>query len=457
MKYKAHDYQEYATDFILEHPVGCLILDMGLGKTVITLTALQLLLFDSFEVGRILIIAPKRVAENTWPMEIAKWEHLAGIKFSVVMGNAKQRREALERKADLYIIGRDNVTWLVEQSLFSFDMIVIDELSSFKSPKAQRFKALKKVRPMVKRALGLTGTPGNPMDLWAEIGILDMGQRLGRYIGGYRERFFVPDKRNREIIYSYKPREGAEEKIYELISDISISMKAVDHLKMPELISNRVEVRMSAEEAELYRKMERDMVLQFGVGKDIDAVNAASLSNKLQQMANGAVYNESSEVQFIHDKKLDALEDLMEAANGRPLLVAYWYKHDRERISSRFPVRSIDTKKDIEEWNAGKIPVALIHPASAGHGLNLQEGGSCIVWFSQIWSLELYQQLNARLYRQGQKHTVVLQHLVTVGTVDEDILMALEKKDNTQEAMINAVRARIGGMADDSGSDDERI
>lgn len=310
---------------------------------------------------------------------------------------------------------------------------------------------------MAKRVLGLTGTPGNPMDLWAEIGILDMGQRLGRYIGGYRERFFVPDKRNREIIYSYKPREGAEEKIYELISDISVSMKAVDHLKMPELISNRVEVRMSAEEAELYRKMERDMLLQFGEGKDIDAVNAASLSNKLQQMANGAVYNESGEVQFIHDKKLDALEDLMEAANGRPLLVAYWYKHDRERISRRFPVRSIDTKKDIEEWNAGKIPVALIHPASAGHGLNLQEGGSCIVWFSQLWSLELYQQLNARLYRQGQKHTVVLQHLVTAGTVDEDILMALEKKDNAQEAMINAVRARIGGMADDSGSDDERI
>ena len=457
MKYKAHDYQEYAKDFILEHPVGCLILDMGLGKTVITLTALQLLLFDYFEIGRILIIAPKRVAENTWPMEIAKWEHLAGLKFSVVMGNAKQRREALERKADLYIIGRDNVTWLVEQSLFSFDMIVIDELSSFKSPKAQRFKALKKVRPMAKRVVGLTGTPGNPMDLWAEIGILDMGQRLGRYIGGYRERFFVPDKRNREIIYSYKPKDGAEEKIYELISDISISMKAVDHLKMPELISSRVEVRMSAEEAELYRKMERDMVLQFGEGKDIDAVNAASLSNKLRQMANGAVYNESGEVQLIHDKKLDALEDLMEAANGRPLLVAYWYKHDRERISKRFLVRSIDTKKDIEDWNAGKIPVALIHPASAGHGLNLQEGGSCIVWFSQIWSLELYQQLNARLYRQGQKQTVVLQHLITEGTVDEDILRALEKKENTQEAMIDAVRARIGGMADDSGNDDEGI
>lgn len=457
MKYRAHDYQQYAADFILEHPVSCLILDMGLGKTVVTLTALQLLLFDYFEVSRILVIAPKRVAENTWPAEITKWEHLAGLTFSVVMGTAKQRREALETKADIYIIGRDNVAWLVEQSLFSFDMVVIDELSSFKSPKAQRFKALKKVRPMAKRALGLTGTPGNLMDLWAEIGILDMGQRLGRYIGRYRDRFFVPDKRNREIIYSYKPREGAEEKIYGLISDISISMKAADHLKMPELISNRVAIRMSEKEKALYEKMERDMVLQFGEGKDIDATNAASLSNKLQQMANGAVYNESGEVQFIHDRKLDALEDLIEAANGRPLLVAYWYKHDRERISKRFPVRGIDTKKDIEDWNAGKIPVALIHPASAGHGLNLQEGGSCIVWFSQIWSLELYQQLNARLYRQGQKQTVVLQHLVTEGTVDGDILRALEKKENTQEAMINAVRARIGGMADDSGNDDEGI
>lgn len=343
MKYKAHDYQQYAADFILEHPVSCLILDMGLGKTVVTLSALHLLLFDYFEVSRILVIAPKRVAENTWPAEITKWEHLEGLQFSVVMGTAKQRREALEKKADIYIIGRDNVTWLVEQSLFSFDMIVIDELSSFKSPKAQRFKSLKKVRPMAKRAVGLTGTPGNPMDLWAEIGILDMGQRLGRYIGGYRDRFFVPDKRNREIIYSYKPREGAEEKIYELISDISISMKAVDHLKMPELISNRVAVRMSEEEKALYEKMEQDMILQFGEGKDIDAANAASLSNKLQQMANGAVYNESGEVQSIHDRKLDALEDLIEAANGRPLLVAYWYKHDRERISKRFPVRSIDT------------------------------------------------------------------------------------------------------------------
>lgn len=455
MKFKAHDYQQYAIDFILSHPVCCLILDMGLGKTAITLTAMMELLFNYFLVGRVLVIAPKRVAESTWPAEIKKWEHLTGLTYSVVKGTAKQRNEALLRPADVYIIGRDNVTWLVEKKYFSFDLIVIDELSSFKSPKAQRFKSLRKVRPLAKRVIGLTGTPGNPMDLWAEIGILDMGQRLGRFIGAYRERFFVPDKRNGEIIYSYKPRAGAEEQIYELISDISISMKAVDFLDMPECIYNQVKVQMSDAEKNLYERMEADMILQFGEGKDIDAVNAAALNNKLQQMANGAVYNESGEVQLIHDRKLDALEDLIEAANGKPLLVAYWFKHDRDRIMARFKVRDIDSTKDIEDWNAGKIPVALIHPASAGHGLNLQEGGCAIVWFSQIWSLELYQQLNARLWRQGQKHTVVIEHLVTEGTVDEDILRAIEKKDNTQEAMINAVKARIGGGKDEGRSHDE--
>lgn len=428
MKYKAHDYQQYATDFIIGHPVSCLILDMGLGKTVITLTALWLLLFDYFEVRRILVIAPKRVAETTWPAEIKKWEHLYGMTFAVAMGTAGQRKEALLSGADVTIIGRDNVSWMTKNIFFDFDMVVIDELSSFKSPKAQRFKDLKKVRPMAKRVVGLTGTPGNLMDLWAEIGILDMGQRLGRYIGGYRDRFFLPDKRNREIIFSYKPREGAEEKIYELISDISISMKAVDYLDMPECISNRVNVSMSESEQALY-----------------------------DRMANGAVYDESGNVRNIHDRKLDALEDLIESANGKPLLVAYWFKHDRERILKRFTARDINTKKDIEDWNEGKIPVALIHPASAGHGLNLQEGGSTIVWFSLTWSLELYQQLNARLYRQGQKHTVIIEHLVTEGTVDEDILRAIGKKDNTQNAMIEAVKARIGGMTDDGRSNDEGI
>lgn len=453
MKYVAHEYQQYATDFILEHPVSCLILDMGLGKTVITLTALWNLLFDYFSVGCVLVIAPKRVAENTWPAEIHKWEHITGLTYSVVMGSKKQREDALAKKADIYIINRENVAWLVDNHSFKFDMVVIDELSSFKSPKAQRFKALKKVRPMAARVVGLTGTPGNLMDLWAEIEILDMGQRLGRFIGAYRERFFVPNKRNREMIYSYKPRPGADEKIYELISDISISMKATDYLAMPECIYNRVTVTMSKQERELYDRMEDEMILQFGEGKDIDAVNAAALSNKLQQMANGAVYNESGGVQYIHDRKLDALEDLIEAANGKPLLVAYWFKHDRERIIKRFPVRDINLKADIVDWNSGNIPLGLIHPASAGHGLNLQDGGNTLVWFSEIWSLELYQQLNARLWRQGQKHTVIVEHLVTVGTVDEDILASMEKKDDTQEAMIRAVKARIGGGIDDRRGD----
>ena len=452
MKYKAHDYQAFATEFIINHPVSCLILDMGLGKTVVTLTALWILLFDYFLVGRVLVIAPKRVAENTWPAEIKKWEHLSFLTYSVVTGSKKQREDALSKQADVYVIGRDNLTWLVDSGNFHFDMVVVDELSSFKSPKAQRFKSLRQVRPSVGRIVGLTGTPGNLMDLWAEIGVLDMGQRLGRFIGGYRDRFFVPDKRNREIIFSYKPREGAEDKIYELISDITISMKAVDYLDMPECIYNRVEVTMSKEEKALYEQLENDMIIPFGEGEDIDAVNAAALSNKLQQMANGAVYDESGNVRHIHDRKLDALEDLIEAANEKPLLVAYWFKHDRDRIMKRFKVRDISTKKDIEDWNAGKIPVALIHPASAGHGLNLQEGGSTIVWFSNIWPLELYQQLNARLWRQGQKHTVVIEHIVTAGSIDEDILLSLEKKDNTQEAMIAAVKARIGGGESESRS-----
>ena len=440
-------------EFILEHPISCLILDCGLGKTVVTLTALWNLLFDYFAVGCVLVIAPKRVAANTWPAEVGKWDHLSGLTYSVVMGSERQRRDALAQKADVYIINRENVAWLVENHLFRFDMIVIDELSSFKSPKAQRFKALRKVRPMAARVVGLTGTPGNLMDLWAEVGILDMGQRLGRFIGAYREKFFVPDKRNGEMVYSYKPRPGADEQIYELISDISISMRAVDYLNMPECIYNRLPVAMSNQEKKLYDKMEDEMILQFGEGSDVDAVNAAALSNKLQQMANGAVYNESGAVQLIHNRKLDALEDLVEAANGKPLLVAYWFRHDHDRIMERFFARDIDSGRDIEDWNTGKIPLALIHPASAGHGLNLQEGGSTIVWFSTTWSLELYQQLNARLWRQGQKSTVVVEHLVTEGTVDEDILAAIARKDDVQEAMIHAVKVRMGGTVYDGRAD----
>ena len=406
MKYCPHDYQAFATNFILDHPVCGLILDMGLGKSVITLTALWDLLLDRFDIGKVLIVAPKRVAEDTWPKELAKWDHLDGLSYSLVMGTEDQRRAALQKRAKLYIINRENVAWLVAKCPWQFDTLVLDELSSFKNSKAQRFRALKQVRPRVKRVIGLTGTPrpNSLLDLWPQMYLLDMGQRLGRFIGGYRERFFVPDKRNREIIYSYKPREGAEEKIYELISDICISMKAVDHLNMPPIISNTIEVRMSLKEQGLYDEFQRNMVLQLE-GEELDALNAAALSSKLTQMANGAVYGEDKRVFAIHDRKLDALEDLIEAANGQPLLVAYWFKHDLERIQKRFPAtRVIDKPQDIDDWNAGKIPVALIHPASAGHGLNLQEGGSTVVWFGLTWSLELYQQLNARLWRQGQLH-----------------------------------------------------
>ena len=447
MKYKPHEYQSFATNFVLEHPACGLILDMGLGKSVITLTALWSLLLDSFDVGKVLVVAPKRVAENTWPTELKKWEHLDGLTWSLVLGSEKDRRAALQRRAKIYIINRENVTWLVDNYRWDFDTLVIDELSSFKSSKAQRFRALKRVRPRISRVIGLTGTPqpNGLLDLWPQMYLLDMGQRLGRFVGGYRERFFLPDKRNREVIYSYKPKEGAEEKIYELISDICISMKAADYLDMPELVASRVEVQMNAKEQKLYEGFERDMVLHLKDG-DLDAVNAAALSGKLVQMANGAVYGENRKVHHIHDRKLDALEDIIEAANGKPLLVAYWYKHDLERIRQRFEVRTIDTPKDIADWNEGKIPVALIHPASAGHGLNLQDGGSTIVWFGLTWSLELYQQLNARLWRQGQKHTVVIQHIVAAGTHDEDIMNALEKKDMSQTALIAAVKARIGGV-----------
>lgn len=447
MKYKPHNYQQFATDFILNQSICCLMLDMGLGKTVITLTALWQLALDSFDVSRVLVIAPKRVAEDTWPKELAKWEHLTGLTSSLVLGSAAERKAALQRKAFLYIINRENVAWLVKNHYWDFDMVVIDELSSFKSNKAERFKAMKKVRPMVTRIVGLTGTPApnTLLDLWPQMYLMDMGQRLGRFIGGFRDRFFLPDKRNREIIYSYKPREGAEDAIYALISDICISMKAADYLDMPERIDNRIEVSMSPKERKLYDDFQKDMVLSIG-DEELDAVNAAALSNKLLQMANGAVYGEDKKIIPIHDRKLDALEDLVEAANGKPLLVAYWYKHDLQRIKARFKnARCIDTAKDIDDWNAGKIPLALIHPASAGHGLNLQDGGCTIVWFGLTWSLELYQQLNARLWRQGQKHTVVIHHIVTKGTHDEDVMWALENKDTRQSALIEAVRARIGG------------
>lgn len=450
MQYNPHEYQTYATNFILEHPVAAVLLEMGLGKSVITLTAIYELMLNRFEVEKVLVIAPLRVARDTWPAEIEKWEHLKGLTYSVAIGTEAERLAALKRPAHLYLINRENVDWLITKSHlpFDYDMVVIDELSSFKSYAAKRFKSLLKVRPRVKRMVGLTGTPsGNGlMDLWAEFRVLDMGQRLGRYITHYRNNFFVPDKRNQQMIFSYKPKPGAEDAIYKLISDITISMKSADFLKMPECIINEVPVALSEKEWSVYQALKEDMVVDLKT-EEIDAVNAAALSGKLLQMANGAVYNEEKEVIRIHDRKLDALEDLIEGANGKPVLVAYWYNHDLQRIKQRFSVREIKTSQDIKDWNDGEIPIAVIHPASAGHGLNIQFGGSTIIWFGLTWSLELYQQTNARLWRQGQNDTVVIHHIIAKDTIDEDVMAALRKKEKIQSALIDSVKARIGGAA----------
>ena len=400
---------------------------------------------------KVLIIAPLRVVQSTWPSEIEKWEHLKRLTYSVVVGTEKERLTALNQNVNIYIINRENIDWLVNKSgvKFDFDMLVIDELSSFKSYSAKRFKSLLKVRPTFKRVVGLTGTPSSNglMDLWAEFRILDLGERLGRYITHYRNTYFVPDKRNGMIIYSYKPQQDAEERIYDKISDITISMKAKDHLNMPDLIMNGVKVELSEKEKVKYETFRKEMVMRVS-DKEIDAVNAASLSNKLLQMVSGSIYDEDGKYYLIHDKKLDVLEDLIEGANGKSVLVAYWFKSDKERIEKRFKVKEIKTSEDIAEWNKGNIPVALIHPASAGHGLNLQQGGSTLIWFSLTWSLEFYQQTNARLYRQGQNETVVIHHIITKNTIDEDVLKALERKDKTQEALMEAVKARIGGTDD---------
>lgn len=447
MNFSPHDYQAYAIDYIETHPVAAVLLDMGLGKTVISLTAIADLLFDSFEAHRILVVAPLRMARDTWPAEIEKWEHLQHLTFSVVVGTPKERRAALMAGADITIINRENLQWLIESSGFPFDydMVVIDELSSFKNHKSKRFQALMKVRPKVKRIIGLTGTPSSNglMDLWAEFKLLDMGQRLGRFITQYRNDYFLPDKRNGQIIYSYKPMPYAEDAIYRKISDMTISMKSTDHLKMPELVSSRYEVKLSEAEAQRYEDLKQELILQLPEG-EVTAANAASLTGKLVQLANGAIYNDDGDIVEFHSAKLDALEDLIEAANGKPLLVAYWFKHDLQRIKQRFDVREIKSSKDISDWNSGKIPVAVIHPASAGHGLNLQAGGSTLIWFGLTWSLELYQQTNARLWRQGQTAgTVVIQHIITKGTIDERILKALSLKELTQNSLIDAVKANL--------------
>lgn len=448
MRFIPHAYQQYAIQHIETHKEAALFLDMGLGKTVIALSAIWDLAFDFFEVSKVLVVAPLRVARDTWPAEIEKWEHLKYMTYSVVVGTEEERRQALLKKALVYIINRENVDWLVSKSgvPFRFDMVVIDELSSFKSHTSKRFKSLLKVRPQVKRIVGLTGTPsGNGlMDLWAEFRLLDMGKRLGRYISHYREAFFEPDKRNQMMVFSYKPRPGAAKEIYQLIGDMTISMKSLDFLPMPKLIMNEVHVKLSPAERKVYDELRKKMALSIE-GKEIDAANAAALSGKLLQMANGAVYDDDHKPIRIHDRKLDALEDLMEAANGKPILIVYWFKHDLARMKERLSIREIRSSKDITDWNEGKIPVAAIHPASAGHGLNLQAGGSVLIWFGLTWSLELYQQTNARLWRQGQKHTVIIEHIVTEGTIDEQVMRVLQSKNKTQEALIAAVKANLKG------------
>lgn len=461
MKYRPHEYQVHAAEFIMSHPVAAVFLDMGMGKSSITLTAVAALMYERFEVSRVLVVAPLRVARHTWSGEIEKWDHLACLRYSVAVGTASERMAALNRDADVYIINRENIPWLVEQSglPFDFDMLVVDELSSFKNHQSRRFRALMKVRPGIKRVVGLTGTPSSNglMDLFAEFKLLDMGERLGRFIGQYRTAYFRPDSRNGPVVYSYRPLPGAEEQIYGKISDITISMKGTDHLKMPELVSRQYPVRMEGEEREKYELLKETYVLQTA-GGEVTAANAAALSGKLLQLANGAVYTDGGGIQKVHDRKLDALEDMIEAANGNPVLTAYWFRHDLERITGRLaerkiPFEKLDTPESIRRWNAREIPVALIHPASAGHGLNLQDGGNILIWFGLTWSLELYQQTTARLWRQGQRSgTVVAQHIITAGTIDERVMKALEQKDHIQAALIDAVKAEVVGNGGKEGS-----
>lgn len=443
MQYKPHDYQKFAVDFIETHPEAAVLLECGLGKTSITLTALNDMMFDRFEVHKVLIIAPIRVCRNSWAAEIEKWDHLKGMTYSLVLGSRDQRLAALRQKADLYIINRENVQWLIESSgmPFDFDMVVIDELSSFKNHQSKRFRALRKVRPFVKRIIGLTGTPcsNGLMDLWAQFRLLDKGVRLGKRIGQYRDAYFTPDWNG----FTYTPRKGAEKEIYGKIADISISMKTTDHLTMPELVMVTDKVELDEDAFRIYKDMEQEMCVEF-VDEPISAANGGVLCGKLTQLASGTIYTDIGAVRHIHDHKLDALEDLIEAQNGKPALIAYWYKHERDSIMQRFDCREIKTDADIADWNKGKIPIALIQPSSAGHGLNLQSGGSTIIWYTMPWSLELYQQTNARLWRQGQTaNTVIIHHLVSVGTIDEDIMKVLESKDRTQAAMMQAVKARL--------------
>lgn len=452
MLFKPHAYQEYAINHIMEHEASGLFLDMGLGKTVSTLTAIEYLLFLG-EVNKVLVIAPKRVAEDTWSTEIDKWDHLKDLRISKVLGTPKQRTEAVEKEADIYVTNRENVEWLVKQYFgnWVWDMCVIDELSSFKSSKAVRFRSLKKVRPYFKRIVGLTGTPApnSLIDLWPQIYLLDGGVRLGKTITGYKQQYFTPGRSNGYIVYDYNLREGAEKTIQNKISDICISMKAEDYLDLPERIDNKIEIELPQNILKKYRQFEKDLVMEIGE-EDITAVNAAVLTNKLLQFSNGAIYTEDKEVVNLHDEKIDKLLEIIDTSQG-PVLVFYNFKHDYDRISEvltkkKIKYQTLENSEDIKKWNEGKIQVALLHPVSAGHGLNLQYGGNIIVWFGLTWSLELYQQANARLHRQGQTHTVIINHLIAKGTVDEDVIKALEGKEINQNMLLEAVKARFKGM-----------
>ncbi|MFA5385648.1 MAG: DEAD/DEAH box helicase [Eubacteriales bacterium] len=453
MIFRPHRYQSYAIQKILEQAAVGLLMGMGLGKTACALTAAAELLHNMFDVVKVLVIAPLRVAEDTWSREAEKWDHLRYLKISKVLGSEKERLAALNSRADIYIINRENTEWLVEHygKNWPFDMVIVDELSSFKSPRARRFRALRKVRPLISRIVGLTGTPApnGLIDLWAQIYLLDLGERLGKTVTGYRERYFDPDKRNRTTVFTWAPKPGADEAIHKKISDICVSMNAGDWLEMPERIDNVIRVKLPLKIQEQYGRLERDLLLPFA-GGDVVANTAAVLANKLLQMANGAVYDENKGVREFHRAKLEALDEIIEAAGGKPVLVFYAYRHDLDRLKThlkRHNPGELLTAADIYDWNTGTVPVMLAHPASAGHGLNLQAGGHIIVWFGLTWSLELYQQANARLYRQGQQESVIVHHLVAEGTVDENVMAVLTGKATGQNALLEAVKARIDRYA----------
>lgn len=446
-----HEYQKHAIRHIIEHPYCGLLMEMGLGKSVSTLTAIRRLMDEYLEVNKVLVIAPKRVAETTWSDEIDKWNHLRGLRVSKILGTEKQRKAALKADADIYLINRENVVWLIAhlQGYWPFDMLVIDELSSFKSAKSARFKALRLVRPKISRVVGLTGTPApnGMIDLWSQIYLLDLGERLGKTITGYRTKYFHPGRGNGQIVFDYKLNNGSEEAIYRQIGDICISMKAEDYLQLPDRIDRTVEIHFPEKVMEKYLEFEKQQVLALeDIEGDISAVNAAALSNKLLQYANGAIYDSDRNVHEIHSEKLEALEEIVEAANGQPVLVFFSFRHDVSRIMTtlrRYHPKEIDGPEDIAGWNSGKIAVLLAHPAGAGHGLNLQVGGHIIVWFGLPWSSELYLQANARLYRQGQGKPVIIHHLIAKDTMDEDVVKALTDKVNKQDALMQAVKARI--------------